>query len=84
MLQCLVSTDSLPFPLVGPILKLHRKRDNVVVSSAVISRPDDLLPAHGTFGGAFSGLGALVFASDQGFHETCMAEEVTLKKEGQT
>lgn len=81
MLQCLgvISIDSFSFTLINFTLKLHRKRDDVVVVSAVIVWPGDFLPAHWAFGDAFSGLGALVFASYQGFHETCVAEEVTLK-----
>ena len=76
--------DSFSFPLVDftRCFELHRKRDNVVVFFAVITRSDDLLPAHWAFGDAFSGLGTLIFTSYQGFHETGMAEQVTLKRRG--
>ena len=81
MLQCLgvVPIDSFSFPLVDLTLKLHRERDNVVVIFTVISWSEDFLPADRAFGYAFSGLRALIFTSYQGFHETCVAEEVTLK-----
>ena len=76
-----IPINSLPFPLINPTLRLelHRQRDHIVVifAFAVIMRPDDLLPAHRTLWGAFSGLGALIFARDEGFHETGVAEKVT-------
>lgn len=74
----LVPIDSLPFALVHLTLRLelHRKRDDVVDLFAMIAWPDDLLPAHRTFGCALAGLGALVLAGYQGFHETCVAEQV--------
>lgn len=85
-LQCSISSriipiDSLSFPFVAPALcpKLHRERDNVVVIPAMVARSDDLLAAHRTLGGAFAGLGSLTFAGYEGFHEACVAEEVTLK-----
>lgn len=78
----IVPINSLSFSLVDPTLclKLHRKRDYIVVLFAVITWSHDLLPAHWTLGDAFSGFGTLIFTSYQGFHETCMAEQVTLKK----
>ena len=74
--------DSFSFPLVDftRCFKLHRKRDNVVVIFSVITGPDDLLPAHWAFGDAFSRLRTLIFSSYQGFHETGMAEQVTLER----
>ena len=84
MLQSSVTVpiDSLSFPLVDPALclELHRKRDNVVRVSAMVGRSDDFLPAHRTLGNAFSGLGTLIFAGYEGFHEAGVAEEVTLKR----
>ena len=78
----IIPIDSLSFPFVVPALcpKLHRERDNIVVIPAMVTRSDDLLPAHRTFGGAFSGLRTLAFAGYEGFHEACVAEEVTLKR----
>lgn len=77
-----VPIDSLSFPLVDPTLrlKLHRKWDNIVGIFAMITWSDDLLPAHWTLGGAFAGLRTLIFTRYEGFHETCMAEEVTLRQ----
>ncbi len=72
----IIPVESFSFPLIGPTLcfKLHRKRDNIVVLFAVIAWSEDLLPAHWTLGDAFTGLRALIFTSDEGFHETCVAE----------
>ena len=81
MLQSLdvIPINGFSFPLVDFTFQLHRKRNNVVIISATVNGSDDLFPAHWAFGDAFSGLRALVFTSYQGFHETCMAEQVTLK-----
>ena len=59
------SVNSFSFSLVEPTrcFKLHRKRDNVVIISSVITRSYDLLPTHWAFGDAFSGLGTLIFTS---------------------
>lgn len=59
------SVNSFSFSLGEPTrcFKLHRKRDNVVIISSVITRSYDLLPAHWAFGDAFSGLGTLIFTS---------------------
>ena len=75
-----VPIHSFSFPLIALALQLHRERNDVVVHFAVIVGPDDFFPAHGTLGDAFAGLGTLVFAGYQGFHETCVAEKVTLKR----
>ena len=80
LLQVLVPVDSLSFPLVVPTFKLHRKRDDIVDIFAVIARSDNLLPAHWTLWGALAWLGTLVFTRYEGFHETCMAEQMTLMK----
>ena len=82
----IVFIDSFSFPLVDPPLRLelHRKRDDVVILIfAMIVRSHDFFPAHGAFGDAFAGLGALVFACYEGFHEACMTEEVALKRRGE-
>lgn len=75
----IVPVDSFSFSLVDPTLRLelHRKRNNVVVISAMINPSDDLLPAHWALGDAFAGLGTLILTSYQGFHEACVAEQVT-------
>ena len=75
-----VPINGFSFPLIGPTLQLHRKRNNIVDVFTVIAWPDDLFPTHRALGDAFSGLGTLVFTGYQGFHETCMAEQVTLKR----
>ena len=77
----IVLINSFSLPLVALTLQLHRKRNNVGVAFTVIIWPDDPFSTHGALGGAFSGLGTLVFTGYQGFHETCMAEQVTLKRE---
>ena len=81
----IVFIDGLSFPLVDPPLhlELHRKRDDVVgFIFAMIVRSHDLFPTHGAFGDAFAGLGALIFACYEGFHETCVTEEVALERVG--
>lgn len=72
-----VPIHSLSLPLIDPALhsELHRKRDHIVdVFAVVVTGSDDLLPAHRTLGDALSGLGTLVLAGYEGFHETCVAE----------
>ena len=76
-----VLINSFSLPLVGLALQLHRERNNVGIAFTVIIGPDDLFPTHRALGSAFSGLRTLIFTGYQGFHETCMAEQVTLNRE---
>lgn len=59
----IVPIHCFSFALVDPTLRLefHRKRDNIVVISAMISWSDDFLAAHWALGDAFAGLGTLIF-----------------------